>query len=83
MLFLTSLERTIARRVTDQYYDQSYIVNHLGIGKYDLVNVDYHQDAKDYGFYMNQTKRQKVFDDHGYGYQTILNMSPIRALFLF
>lgn len=74
MLFLISLERSIARRVTDQYYDQSYTVNHLGIGKYDLVNVDHHQDAKDYGFYMNQAKRQKVLDDHGYGYQTILNI---------
>lgn len=75
MLFLTFKERDTARRVTDQYYDQNYKVNHLGIGKYDLINVDHHKDAKDYGFYMNQIKRQKVLKNHRFKYESILERS--------
>ena len=43
LLFLTFAERDIAQRVTDQYYDQSYKVDYLGIGKYDLINIDHHK----------------------------------------
>ena len=73
-LLLTPQQLQVARRVTDQYYEPSYKVDHLGIAKYAVTNISHVDGANDYGFYIDPLKRQKIKEDHDMSYYQISNI---------